>query len=140
MINSIVDSLNFVCNFQNFLQKLPCILFPDFLACCNNSHLINHCIVNSVHKEVRYNCSAHRFCAPFHNFIIAISSQSHIKRKQPLRIFLEYSCSATMINIVKKYLRKKIHELNTLIGCSEDSLTQAQNKYIVKNHLLQNNY
>ena len=37
-----------------------------------------------------------------------------------------------MINIVKKYLRRKIHELNTLIGTCDDSSPQAQNKYIVK--------
>ena len=45
-----------------------------------------------------------------------------------------------MINIVKKYLWRRIHELNTLIWSSDDSLPQAQNKYIVKTHLLQNNY
>ena len=45
-----------------------------------------------------------------------------------------------MINIVKKYLRGKIHLLNTLNKCSENSQSQAQNKYIVKNRLLQNNY
>ena len=45
-----------------------------------------------------------------------------------------------MINIVKKYLWKEIHELNILIGCSDDSLSQAQNKYTVKNRLLRNNY
>ena len=36
-------------------------------------------------KEVRYNCSAHRSA---HLFIIAISSHSHIRRKQPQRTFL----------------------------------------------------
>ena len=45
-----------------------------------------------------------------------------------------------MINIVKKYLWRKIHKLNTLIGRSDDSQSQAQNKYIVKNRQLQNNY
>ena len=85
-------------------------------------------------KEVRHNCSAHR---SEHLFIIAISSHSYIKRKQPLRIFLQYSCSVTIIiNIVKKYPRRKIHKLNTLIGSSDDSQPQAQNKYAVKNHQL----
>ena len=45
-----------------------------------------------------------------------------------------------MINIVKKYLWRRIHELNTLISSSDDSLPQAQNKYIVNIRLLQNNY
>ena len=35
-----------------------------------------------------------------------------------------------MINIVKKYLPKKIHELNILIVSSDDSYPQVQNKYI----------
>ena len=37
-----------------------------------------------------------------------------------------------MINIFKKDLLKKIHELNALIGTSDDYEPQAQNKYIVK--------
>ena len=53
--------------------------------------------------------------------IIAISIHSHIKRKQLQKCFLQYSYSVTMINVVKKYLRRKIHELNTLIGYSDDS-------------------
>ena len=72
-------------------------------------------------EEVRYNCSAHRSA---HLFIIGISSHSHIKRKQPQRTFLQYSCSVTMINIVKKYLWRKIHKLKTkytLIGSSNYS-------------------
>ena len=64
-------------------------------------------------KEVRCNCSSHRSA---HLFIIAISSHSHIILKQSQRTFLQYSCSVTMINIVKRYLWMKIHELNTLIG------------------------
>ena len=88
-------------------------------------------------KEVQYNYSAHRSA---HLFIIAISNHSHIKRKQPQRTFFRYSCSVTMINVVKKYLGRKIHELNTLIGFSNDSESPAPNKYIVKNRLLQNNY
>ena len=56
-----------------------------------------------------------------HLFIIEISIQNHIKRKQPYRTSFQYSCSVTMINIVKKYLWRKIYELNTLIGCSDDS-------------------
>ena len=45
-----------------------------------------------------------------------------------------------MINIVKKHFRRKIHELNTLIGSSDDSQPRAQNKYIAEFCLLQNNY
>ena len=45
--------------------------------------------------KIWYNCSAHRFA---YLFIIEIS----IKWKQPQKIFLQYSCSVTMINIVKK--------------------------------------
>ena len=41
-----------------------------------------------------------------------------------------------MINIFKKYLWRKIHELNTLIRSSNDS----KYKYIVKKYLLQNTY
>ena len=55
-------------------------------------------------KEVRCNCSAHRSA---HLFIITISSHSHIKRKQPQRIFLQYSCSVTMIDIVKNVCEGK---------------------------------
>ena len=65
-------------------------------------------------KEVRYNCSAHRSA---HLFIIARSSHSHIKRKQPQRIFLQYCCSVTVINIAKKHLRwntwtKHLHQIS----------------------------
>ena len=70
-------------------------------------------------KEVRYNCSTHRSAHLF--IIIAISSHSYIRRKQPQRTFLQYRCSLTMINIVKKHRRKKIHELHTLVGSSNDS-------------------
>ena len=45
-----------------------------------------------------------------------------------------------MINMIKKHLWRKIYELNILIGCSDDSYTQAQNKYTVKKRLLQSNY
>ena len=55
-------------------------------------------------KEVQYNGSALRSA---HLFIIAISSHSHIKRKQPQRIFLQYSCSVTMNNIVKNICEAK---------------------------------
>ena len=88
-------------------------------------------------NEVLYNCSAHRF-APL--FIVERNSHNRIKWKQRQIIFLQYSCSVIMINIVKKYLRREIHELNTLIGCSDDSESQTQNKYIIKNLLLQSNY
>ena len=80
-------------------------------------------------KEVWYYCSAHRLA---HLFIIKINSHSHVKRKQPQIFFLHCSCSVTMINIIKKFLWRKIHELNTLIGCSDDSESQAQNKHLVK--------
>ena len=73
-------------------------------------------------------------------FIIVISSHSHIKWKQPQRTFLQYSCSVTIINIVKKYLWRKIHKLNTLIRSSNDSQPEPPNKYIVKNPLLENKY
>ena len=52
-------------------------------------------------KKVRYNCSAD---SSVHLFIIARSSHSHIKWNQPQSIFLQYSCSVTMINIIKKHL------------------------------------
>ena len=39
----------------------------------------------------------------------AISSHSHIRRKQSQIIFLRCSCSVTLIKIVKKYLWRKIH-------------------------------
>ena len=52
-------------------------------------------------KELRYNCSVHRSA---HLFIIATSSHSHLKRKKSQIIFLLYSCSLTIINIVKRYL------------------------------------
>ena len=35
--------------------------------------------------------------------------------------FLQYSCSITMINLVSKYLLKKIHKINTLIRSPDDS-------------------
>ena len=78
-------------------------------------------------------------CA-FFSAPLARSSHSHIKRKPPQILFLQYNCFLTMINIVKKYLRRKIHELNTLIGSFDDSQPQAQNKYIVTNRLLQKSY
>ena len=80
-------------------------------------------------------------CASFGTlFVMEISSHSHIKRKQPQKIFLQYSCSLIMINIVKKYLWKKIHDLNNLSWSSFDSQRQAQNRYIVESRLVQNNY
>ena len=63
-------------------------------------------------EEVQYNCSAH---GSVHFFIIAISSHSHKERKEPQFFF-----NVTMINI-KKRLQRKIHELKTLIGTSDDS-------------------
>ena len=58
-------------------------------------------LINLEINEVRYNCIAHR---PVHLSTIAIRSHGYIKRKQPQRNFLHYSCSVTMIDIVKKYL------------------------------------
>ena len=88
-------------------------------------------------NEAWYKCSAHR---SVRFFIIEISSHKHIKWKQSQRIFLSYSCSVTMINNIKKYLWRKIHELNTLIRCSDDFWSQTENKYTVKNRLLQSKY
>ena len=50
------------------------------------------------------------------NYTIAINSHSHIMQKQPRRIFPQYTCTETMIKMIKKYLWREIHELNTLIG------------------------
>ena len=55
-------------------------------------------------KEVWFNCSVHRSA---HLFIIEISSHSDIKWKQPQRIFLQYSWSVTMINIMKNICEGK---------------------------------
>ena len=71
----------------------------------NNSYMRKiNVIIKSIFKEVRYNCSAHRSA---HLFMIVISSHSHIKSKQPQRIFLHYSCPVTMINIVKNTCEEK---------------------------------
>ena len=43
------------------------------------------------------------------------------KTEVPTKNFFQDSCTVTMITIVKKYLWRKIHELNTLIGSSNDS-------------------
>ena len=77
------------------------------------------------------------FCTSFHN---RNKQPQPYKTEAAINNFFQYICSVTMINIVKKYLRGKIHLLNTLNKCSENSQSQAQNKYIVKNRLLQNNY
>ena len=53
---------------------------------CNNSfikYVYNKCV-----KEVWYNCSVHHSA---HIFNIEISSCSHLKKKQPRGIFLQYS-------------------------------------------------
>ena len=83
-----------------------------------NTCWLLHTVSYVILKEVRYNCSAHRSA---HLFIIARSSHSHIKRKQPQRIFLKYCCSVTVINIPKKHLRRKTHELYTYIRSPDDS-------------------
>ena len=71
-------------------------------------------------KEVWYNCSAHRSA---HLFINEISSHIHGSShgSSQRRIFLQYSCSVSTINIFKKYLSGKIHELNNLVGSSDGS-------------------
>ena len=58
----------------------------------------NGIAISMFSKEVWCNCSAHHFV---HLFIIEICNYSQIKRKQP-QMFLQYSCSVTMINIVKE--------------------------------------
>ena len=78
------------------------------------------------------------FCAPFYNS--KKLPQSYKTEAATKNFFLQYRCSVTMLNVVNKYLWRKIHKLNTLIGSSNDSQPQAPNKYIVKNQLLQNNY
>ena len=60
-------------------------------------------ILISAIKEVWCNCSVHR---SVHLFIIEISSHNQISWKQPQRIFLWYSYSVTMINIIKKYVKE----------------------------------
>ena len=52
----------------------------------------------------RHDTSAHR---PAHLFITAISSHSHVRRKQLKRTLLQYSCSVTIINIVEKICERK---------------------------------
>ena len=86
-------------------------------------------------KEVQCSSSAHH---SVQLLIISLSSNSHIRRKQPQRTFLQKRCSVTMINVIKKILYRKIQELNTSSGSSNDSLSQAPNKHILKNRLLQN--
>ena len=61
-----------------------------------------------------------------------ISNQNHKEQKQLQKISLQYSCSVTIVNITKKYMSKKINELNNLTGTFDDSESQVQNKYIVK--------
>ena len=60
------------------------------------------------------------FCTPFHYSSFSISNHSHEEWKQPQIIFLSYSYSVTM-NIVKKYMWRKTHEVNILIETSNDS-------------------
>ena len=51
-------------------------------------------------KEVRYNCNAQSFCGRR-----TYNKQPQLyKTEAARRIFLQYSCSVTMINIVKKYM------------------------------------
>ena len=114
---SLLFVVSFLCYLWfHFFVICYLIISDDFLIISNLSEIFHVFIL--LFKEVWYNCSAHRSA---HLFIIEISSHRHIKRKRPQRILLQYSYSVTMINIVKKYLRREIHELNTLIGCSDDS-------------------
>ena len=56
--------------------------------------------------KVRKKCAL--FCAPFH---IINSSHNHHKTEAATKNFLQCFSSVTMINIVKKYMWLKIHEL-----------------------------
>ena len=91
-------------------------MWADFQMCINvrlNSVIAEKCYkqrsfisqMESVpFKEVRYNCSAQSFCAPFHDS----NKQPHLyKTESARRIFLQYSCSVTMINIVKNICEGK---------------------------------
>ena len=71
--------------------------------------------------EVRYNCIAH---ISAHLFVTAISSNSHKELKQPQIIFLQYSCSVTMIetNLVPPYFLPEI-----LMERSSDSQNKEKN-------------
>ena len=75
-----------------------------------NDQNIHNNLRNTQLKDVRYNCIEHRSA---HLFMMARSSHSHIQRKHPQMIFLQYRCSVTMIDVVKKHLKKKNQELNT---------------------------
>ena len=87
-----------------YVSTTRCLKVLEHLIPFNYNMRLNYA------EEVQYNCSAH---PSVHLFIIVISSHSHVRQKQQKRTFLQYSCSATIINIVKKYLWRKIHELNT---------------------------
>ena len=77
--------------------------------CCSiywNSSTIKRILRSTIIDETlslrRYNTVAvHVFV---HLFIISINSHSYKRWKQPQITFRQYSCSVTMINIVKKYL------------------------------------
>ena len=104
---------------MNVLKKIKFCLDKDLQFCVFWSHSrklkmfsVTFDFECTYIKEVQYNCSAH---VSVHLFIIAISSHSHKERKEPQFFF-----NVTMINI-KKCLRRKIHELKTLIGTSDDS-------------------
>ena len=56
-------------------------------------------------KEVRYNCFTH---SSAHLFIMVISSQSHLRGKQPWRTFLQYSCSVTILMLSKNICEGKL--------------------------------
>ena len=97
--NSQENEENEACNFikkETLAQVFSFELCDIFKNIFFTEHL--RATASAVFKEVRHDCSEHRSA---HLFTIAISSHSHIKRKQPQRIFLQYSCSVTMINIVK---------------------------------------
>ena len=92
------DSEDFLSKIRNF-TSIPDGSFLVTVDVVGPYSSIPHSAGLSALKEVRYSCSAH---LSVYLFIIARSSHGHIKRKQPQRI--QYSCSVTMINIVKKYL------------------------------------
>ena len=100
-------------SYYQFWKNFP--IKDDFVDLSMDRHQSDFIGIHGF-KEVQYNSSEHH---SVQLFIVAISSHSHIRQEQPQETFLQYSCFITTINIVKKYIWKKIHELNTLIGSSK---------------------
>lgn len=125
-------------HFAPAFLKNPCFSTQLHFAImqCTNVRNVRKATPNSIKnilevflKEVRCNLSAHRSA---HLLIIAISSHSYIKRKQSQIIFPQFNCSETMINMVKKYLWRKIYEKNHLDPILWWFLATAQNRYYCK--------